>query len=160
MIHAKLDDEPLELEWFKFSMKIAAAAVWLISSGVASEVIASPEIEGWKRAAAGIVLVVPAFAWLQLLARKIKHSDEFNRNLLLIGLRSGNSWAVLFGPLCIGVIAIVSTLPHGQAALPHGPTDLMRAGYLVLFFQPPLAFLYGALMAQYARWAYCRKERT
>lgn len=153
MVDAKLDNAPVDLGWAAFGAKMAGALVWLVANAIAAAVMASSQSEHWERAIAAVGLIVPAVVWIGLLFRRLRRSDEFDRNLLAIAVNSGALWVVLFGTLFVVGIAVETALRHGQA-------DLTRAGYLMLLLQPPLAVLYGVSMAQFARWTYARNGRA
>ena len=153
MVRSEIDDDPLTLGWAVFWMKIAGALVWLAADVLAAVVSVSSYIGAWERATASVGLMIAALVWHRLSIRKLKRSDEFNRNLLVLELRSGTQWIVLFGTLFVACMTAESALTRVQG-------DMTRVGYVMLLMQPPLAVLYGASMAQFARWRYARNGRT
>jgi ABC-type dipeptide/oligopeptide/nickel transport system permease subunit len=150
MIDVRKDDVPLELGWGRFWAKLTGAFVWMAASGIAALTIALPQAKPWAKGCAGLFVILSALTWLLLTSRQLKRSDEFGRNLLLGEISSGSSWALVFGTVHVGGMAIQTVFMPGSA-------NLVLMGFVVLLMQPSMSVLFGAMMAQYGRWQYSRR---
>lgn len=143
-------EESVGLDWRAYGARIAVGLVWLAAGAVAAMIVAEPKPWSAVTAAAGLVVCAPAVAWLHGSLRRMRRADEFDRNLIAMAVSSGAAWALVFGPMLIGLNSLLRVASIGRA-------DVPKLGLVLLCTQPAMGMLFGETMAQLARRSYARK---